>query len=345
MFVFLTALFIFIIILAFVEDNMTEVQKCCILTVLSVSMIAVAAFKDITVVADAEEYERMFYNNDDILIEISTEPTFIYISRLVLALGGGIAGVFFIYAAISVPLKIMVMQKMTPWIFSALIIYVARYYTLHDLVQIRAGAACAMLMIAVYYLVNKRPRLCAVFFVIAITFHYSSLASLPILLVGNRKANKTLRFIMASIIPIGFAMAFLGKDIFSLVPSSVVTGKVELYSTNAFTYDTIVPYKSGVTLIKCMLFCLFLYYYEYLSERVKYFPLLMYFEAASICAILMLTTIPVLCIRLSELYGFIEPLLFICCIHCIKPQYLARIFIALVGTFILIANIHNNFIS
>lgn len=345
MFVFLFALFIFIIVLSFVEDKMTNVQKCCTLIMLSASMIAVAAFKDITVVADAEEYERMFYNNDNILIEISTEPTFIYISRFVLALGGSIAGVFFIYAAISIPLKIMVIQKMTPWIFSALVIYVARYYTLQDLVQIRAGAACAMLMAAVYYRVNKRPILCALFFIIALTFHYSSFAVLPILLIGNRKANKAVRYIMASIIPIGFAMAFLGKDVFSLVPSSIVTGKVELYSTNALLYDAIVPYKSGVTIIKCIIFSFFLYYYEYLSERVKYFPLMMYFEAASICAILMLTTIPVLCIRLSELFGFIEPLLFICCIHCIKPQYLARILVALVGTFILIANMKNNFIS
>ncbi len=343
MFVFIIALFIFIIVLSFVEDKMTNVQKCCTLIMLSASMIAVAAFKDVTIDADAAEYERMFYNNDDILIEISTEPTFIYISRFVLALGGSIAGLFFIYAAISIPLKIMVMQKMTPWIFSALVIYVARYYTLHDLVQIRAGAACAMLMITVYYLVNKQARLCAIFFIIALTFHYSSLVVLPILLIGNRKANKTVRYIMASIIPIGFAMAFLGKDIFSLVPASIVTGKVELYSANAFTYDTIVPYKSGLTLIKCFIFYFFLYFYEFLSERIKYFPIMMYFEAASIFAILMFTTIPVLCTRLSELFGFLEPLLFICCIHCIKPQYLARILIALVGTFILIANMQNNF--
>lgn len=345
MYIFLIALFICILILAFVEDYLTGAQKLCILAVLSIVMIAAAALKDITIVADAEEYEQMFYNNDDAVVEISTEPTFIYISRLVLALGGGVAWLFLIFAIISIPLKIGIMQKMTSWIFTALVIYVSRYYALHDLVQIRAGAACAFLISAVYFRCKKQPLLCTVFFVIALAFHYSSLAVLPILLIGNRPANKPVKIIMASIIPIGFLMAYIGKDVFSLVPSAIVRGKVELYSANAFAYDTIVPYKSGVTLVKCLLFYFFLYYYDYLCERVKHFPIMMYFEAASIYAILMLTTIPVLCIRLSELYGFLEPLLFVCCLYCIKPQYVARICLVCIGTFILIANMRNNFIQ
>lgn len=94
MYIFLFVLFVLVALLSLVEDHIDYRKRLYIILAAIPIMIAAATFKDTTVVADSEAYESMFYNNDDALIEIATEPSFIYLSRIVLFLGGGIAVVF-----------------------------------------------------------------------------------------------------------------------------------------------------------------------------------------------------------------------------------------------------------
>ena len=152
----ISGLFAVTVVMAFLEDYLKELHKIVILAVLATLMIVLATTKSIDHTADGTIYEHIFYNNDEILTQLTTEPTFLWLSRLVLALGGGLIWMFLIYALIAIPTKMKVLYGMTPYIFTALIIYIPIYFELHDMIQIRAAAACAFLLAALQPLADKR---------------------------------------------------------------------------------------------------------------------------------------------------------------------------------------------
>ena len=162
------------VVIAFLEDYLKELQKIVILAVYAVFMIVLATTKDVDHTADGPIYEQIFYNNDDLLTELTTEPTYLYISRMILAMGGTLTVLLFIYAVITIPAKLRAFYLLTPYIFTALIVYIPMYFELHDLIQIRAAAASTFILTSLLPLVNKKYRIAGLLMVIAIFFHYSS---------------------------------------------------------------------------------------------------------------------------------------------------------------------------
>ena len=86
--------------LSFVEERLYKRDKIFILVGYAFIMVYLATTKSIENTADASIYERFFYKNDNLLISLTTEPTYIYLSRLVLNLGGTVSTMFLIYALI-----------------------------------------------------------------------------------------------------------------------------------------------------------------------------------------------------------------------------------------------------
>ena len=91
----ISVLFTITVFFAFLEDRLKEVHKICILAAYAIVMVLIATTKSVQGNADGASYEFMFYDNSNLLIELATEPTYIYLSRMVLACGGTIVTMFF----------------------------------------------------------------------------------------------------------------------------------------------------------------------------------------------------------------------------------------------------------
>ncbi len=340
--IFLLFLFAAIVILAFLEEYIPKKYMMYILGVLYAIMITAAGFKDASTVADAEAYETMFYNNENELISIATEPTFIYLSRIILTLGGGITFIFCIYAICSIPLKMEMIKRMTPFFFTAMLIYIPVYYELHDLVQIRAAVAGAFLMLSVKLCADRKYIHLLITFIIAILFHYSSAAFLPFFILGNKAITPKGKILMGAVVPIGFLMYFLHIDLFSFLPSTFLIGKIDFYKSSSDDgsglVEMVTPYKNVYFLAKCILFYLLLYFNDYLKNKAFYFPILMKIEAGSLFIMLSMATIPVIATRISDLFGIIDAVLFSYCLYIVKPMYIARLGIACIGLYMLVYN-------
>ena len=89
MHIIIAILFCFTVVLAFCEDYLKDSHKIYILAGYAIFMIILATTKSVGDTADALVYEQMFYNNNVTFVQLITEPTYIYISRMVRALGGG----------------------------------------------------------------------------------------------------------------------------------------------------------------------------------------------------------------------------------------------------------------
>lgn len=339
----IAVLFVITVGLAFIEDKLQERDKIIILAGYVVFMVFMATTKSVENTADASLYEYFFYKNDDLLIQLTTEPTYIYLSRMVLALGGTIGVMFFIYAIISIPAKIKVLYSITPYIFTALMIYIPVYFELHDMVQIRAAAAAMFLIASLIPMSKGNYWLSVALITGGILFHYSAAVYLPFILIGNRKLNVTTRVIIAFLFPICFAMYLLKTDLISLIPemSSTIGYKLKEYKEKAETIDNTGGYKIYTNLYyiaKVIMLYLCLYFYDYLSEKHRMAPLCITLFSVGVLFYPAMYTVPVIAGRISDLFGLVDCIIFTFLLYLIEPKYWARIAIAIVGLYMLVYN-------
>lgn len=336
----ISVLFTFTVFFAFLEDRLKEVHKISILVAYAIVMILIATTKSVRGNADGASYEFMFYDNSNLLIEMATEPTYIYLSRMVLACGGTIVTMFFIYALISIPAKLKALNDLTPYIFTALLIYIPVYYELHDLIQIRAAAAATFLLFAILYITRKQFWIAAAFIFIASLFHYSSLVFLPFLFLGNRKLNQTGRIACACVLIFFFLFYLAGKDILYLIPAGLITGKVDVYQKDAEKglWEMVELYKNIFYMIKFAFYLVCLYYYDYLVEKNKAAPILINLLGASLLSAMLFSSTPVIAIRISELFGIVDGVIFTFVLYLVSPRVLARSCVTILGLFMLLYN-------
>lgn len=329
------------VLIAFFEDYLKEIHKFSILAVYVAFMVLLATTKSIPNTSDALDYEHIFYNNDDPLLVIATEPTFIQLSRIVLALGGSIVTVFFIYAIITIPAKMKMLYTMTPFVFTALVIYIPVYFEVHDMIQIRAAAAATFLFFFIYYITQKRHFIATAMLICAFLFHYSSIVFLPFLFIGNRQLSKTGRIIVASLVPFCFMMYLLKLDWFSLIPEPLWWGKLAIYkeSTEKGEWMELSPlYKNLYYMAKCVVLYLCLYYYDTIVKNNPYAPIIINLFAISICFLSSMATIPVIGSRISDLFGIIDCIAFTFCFYIITPRYIVRAGVTIAGLYMLLYN-------
>ena len=324
--ILILSIFAIVVVLSFLEDYMPSWQKLLILFTLGIAMICISTFKPMTT-TDAKSYEYYFYNNDDIIIETATEPTYIQLSRLVLSFGGGVIVMFFIYAALAVPLKLTAFWKITPYVFTALLAYVGIYYPRQDVVAIRCGVAAAFLLWALVPLAKRKYFLATVLTFVATMFHYSSLAFLPILFVGNMQVGKFWKYLLGAAIPICLALYMVGISAVSLIPAAIIEGKLDIYKemSESGGWEEYIPYKQLTFLTEFVLLYIFIFYYETIKKHCIYAPILIKILVMKMGILIMFAKIPVLGGRLDDLFGIFTAISLTCCMYCIKPQYVVRI--------------------
>ena len=326
------SIFAIVVVLSFLEDYMPSWQKILILVTLGIALICIATFKPMST-ADAESYEYYYYYNDDYIVETATEPTFIYLSRFFLSFGFDIVAIFFAFALIAIPLKLAALWKCTPYVFTAMIVYVGIYYPLHDVVQIRCGAAAAFLLWAIVPLAKKRYGTAFLLTIVATLFHYSSLAFLPILLIGNMRVGTYWRYILGGIIPVCLALFMMNLGAVSLIPNSIVEGKLDFYKeiSERGNWAEYIPYKQVTFLSEFALLYVFLFFYDTIEKHCVYAPILVKVLVLEMFFLTMFAEIPVLGGRLHDLFGMFNALAFTCCLYCIKPKYVARLGITIIA--------------
>ncbi len=315
--------------LSFLEDHMSAWQKFILLFSICIALICIATFKPMTT-ADAAGYEKYFYFHDNIIIETMTEPTYIYLSRLYISLGFGVIAMFFTYALIAIPIKLTLFWKLTPFVFTAMIVYIGIYYPMQDVVQIRSGAAVAFLLWSMIPLQEGRYLWATVLFLTATLFHYSSLAFLPILFVGNMEIGKYWKWILGVSIPICILLYLAGFGAVNLIPGEAIEGKLEHYKEVSETgaAQEYVPYKQITFLAEIVMLYVFIFFYETIHRHCRYAPILIKVLALEMGYLILFADIEVLGKRLHDLFGAFDALTFTCLLYIIRPRYVARIGLA-----------------
>ena len=322
-------LFIIIVSLIFLEEYLGDYNKYAYWG-LCVMMILFCAFRTIGVDPDSNAYEEIFKNNGNdpkLLVEYS----FLFISGIIRDFTDDVHYLFLVYAILGITIKFFALRQLSPWYFLPLIIYFGNYFILHDFIQIRAGIASGMLLLAIKPLSEGNKKRAIIYFLIANVFHYSSFAFYPILFFSN-KLSQIWKYALIAILPIGVVLFLLHYDFFSTIPRPYIQDKIEMYKElverGVFKELTL---KNVFIWIQYAIILYSLYFYDTMLNKCPALPLLLKITAYSMVCFFALSSISIVAARLHELLGIVELALFPCVCYTIRPQYYGKIVVCAIG--------------
>lgn len=323
-------LLLFIIVsLIFLEEYLGDYNKYAYWG-LCIILILFCAFRTIGVDPDSENYESIFKNNGNDP-KLLVEPSFLFISEIFRNFTDDVHYVFLFYAIVGITIKFYALRQLSPWYFLPLVIYIGNFYILHDFIQIRAGVASAMLLLAIKPLSEGNKKRAVVYFLIANVFHYSSLAFYPILFFSNN-LSKIWKYVLIALLPVGAILFLLRLDFFSALPIPYIQEKLDLYKalTERGFFQELTLKKLSIW-IQYAIILYSLYFYDTILEKCPALPLLLKITAYSMACYFALSSVTVVAGRMHELLGIVELAILPCVCYTIRPQYYGKIAVCLIG--------------
>ncbi len=308
---------------------------------LCVVLVSIATFKEVGFDNDSENYEFSFMHYDDTYVMLGKEYSFYILSKFFRTFTDDVHIMFFIYAGTGIVLKMIAFTKLSKLYFLPVLIYLGNYYILHDLTQIRACLVSGLLLYVVIYISEGKKRKAALLLLIGCIFHYSTLAMFPLLLMGNKSLTNKQRLIWSLIVPAGFALCVLKINLLTEIPIPYIGEKLAMYqelSEKGVVGGTINVF-NAVFVVTCLAYLYILYFYDTIIEHNKYLPIMIKMTGLSIGLFLVLSFLPVLAFRISELYGIVEIIVFSTIYYTIKPEWLAKSVVAIFGLALFCINV------
>lgn len=272
-------------------ENLFFFIFCCIL-------ILVAMFREEGVDRDYESYVYWFDNQRDMV-----EWSFSIISDFIKKLGGGSIYIFIIYAILGVCTKVFAIKKMSAFPILSLVVYMGYLYPLQELTQIRAGVASGLILIAIYYKINKQIFYSIFFVILATSFHYSSVVIVPILFLNTQKFNKLFYTIAIVISYGGSAYLSLAIELIMDFLPPVIKWKIMSYERDTGAELNIF---NAWQLLRIGVAFILIWNIERIYKYSPYAKFLLKVYVIGICSFALFSFNPVFAVRVSDLYFVVD---------------------------------------
>ena len=321
----LISVFILFSIVAFLPIANKKLKEI-ILYCLGFILILIAAFRGPNVDKDHMNYIDYFKENDFKLVE----PSFVIITRILKLFTSNPASIFVVFAIIGVSLKIKAIKQLSELWLLSIVIYTSYFFILHEMTQIRAGVASAILLLCVKPIYERDWKRFLLFTFLAVSFHYSSLIILPFWFLGHKPRKILLLFS----IPVAYMIYFTHVNLIALLPIPGIKEKLEVYkglqelgddqwnSINVFNL---------LFLAKIAIFYFVLWKYDLIAARNKYAPILLKISCISLSCFLVFATMPIIAFRLNELCGIVDIILIPLLYYAFKPPVFAKTIVIFIG--------------
>ena len=338
MLISLILLFIACMALSFYEERLLQRDKIIIYMLLGIAMIMIAGFRVAGVTPDSEAYENMYYSGSKSITDKITEPSFILIRDILLSYHLGINALFFVYALISVPLRLTAIWKLSSLPLLTLSLYISHYYLLHDVVQMRCAVASALFLLALYYRLEHKNNIALLCIFCGWLFHFSAVVGLIIFLLDNKPLKQWHAVIMYLIIPLGMVFSIGGWDISQFIPAEMGGDKLQLYRELKDKgiegeLEGIPFYQDPAILLNICLYYGCIFYRQILTESNKFFPFfLKIMGLAFICKFTLGNLSSVLASRLFEYFDVVSIFLWTMAICAFYPKIVGKAIVSLAST-------------
>lgn len=182
------------------NKNLTISSKTLVFIVIGILLILIAGLRPIGIDKDSLAYVSVLHVSLSEANFIDKEPTFWLINEFNKILFGVSEQTFFlIFAMIGVGIKLYVIKKYSLTPILSLLTYIAMFFVLHEMTQIRAGVAIGLVFLAFHDLVMNRSLSFVIKILIASLFHYSAIIMLLFYPLSANKIN-SLFYIMLPLV-------------------------------------------------------------------------------------------------------------------------------------------------
>lgn len=249
------------------------------------------------------------------------EPLFYSIGVLCKNFDFDFLSYLFVIGLISCFVKLLAIKKLSKFATASVIIWLADLFVLQDMIAIRAALAQGILLLSVYYRVEKKYLLTTILAITSIGFHYSSAAFIPFFILSNKKDFRWLYLIL---IPLSYIFVlYSGHSLYYLVDFISIMQLQDLndmYSSATTELNIFNLYNLSKTLICILLWSKI----DTIKEHNKYSVILLkLYTIGCICVPLFYEKISV-ATRFSELFCVTEIILFPLIIYCF-PNFFTNI--------------------
>jgi hypothetical protein len=235
---------------------------------------------------------------------------------------------FLIYAILGVTLKAIAIKRLTKFWFFSLLIYFSFYFFLHEMTQLRAGVASAIILLSIPAIYNRKIWQFLLIAFLAFFFHFSALALFPLYFLSRNK----IQIWFYLLIPIGYLLYFTNANLVSLVHIiniDIVNLKFALYKQNFGTQRINI---FNLLMIARYIFCaLLLWKWKLLQEKNNYSVLLIKIYIISCFIFIALADIPIIAFRVSELLAIVEIVLIPLLIQLFTIRLHGKILVVAIG--------------
>lgn len=227
--------------------------------------------------------------------------------------------VFITVATISVSLNIKSYGDYGKYVFIAILFYFVHNYALKEMIQIRAGLACAIGLYNVRNLTKGRYGKFWLLQFVAMTIH---LGSVMFLIAWALKqfnfSRKTWIYIFVTCFVIGMIYPF-GAIIKSL-PSIEILARVQTYSQWGEYAESIGILTNMATIKQLFISILILVFYDSFNAKIKYFDSLAFMYFASTCWLMVWNDFAIVGARLATFLSIGEPIIMSSIIILVTPN-------------------------
>jgi hypothetical protein len=297
-----------------------------------------AGTREVGLDPDSEEYETNFLNSYSELVQESVEFTYIYIAQAINIISDDVHVLFLVYAFLGVLLKFVAFRRYGDSWLLMVFMYISFYYELHETCQIRAGVLSGCMLLAVPFIADKQRWTAFFIILIGTCFHMSGIILLPLLFLGNEPLGTKWKVVLALSVPFSYIFAGfnLGLEFASELP--YIGNKIAVYTSieergrvNVSSLNLLGP----LHLFLIMIFYYLLFWADALTEKCRYFPLMMKILAAAIASYAVFSFIPAMGERMGSLYRTIIVVLYPSIIYSLQPKWAGILLLVLIS-FILI---------
>ena len=316
----LLILLVLLMFMAFFEDYISERDRLWLFIGAAAVMALVAGFCPDDVDKDYDNYIRYYYSFD-----ITTEYTFILIANLIRFTIDNYIYVFAIYAALCMALIAYSIKNLSDLWLSSLLIYLSQYFILHCMTQIRVSVAAGFFLLSLPFLFQRKIGKFLLTLLGAVSFHYSSIVYfLFFALTGKELKGKWLIF-WCSLIPICAVLFVMKINLLVAIPIPYIEEKMQLYETvvTKGQVSEVTPFDK-LQLARIALIYFFIWKSKVIAEHNKYIYLLIKLEIIGLCSMFLLSAIPVMAFRVSEMICIVEIILYPLMVYTVRPAWLGK---------------------
>lgn len=327
----LLLILVILLFLVFAEEYLGK-YKWLAFVLMGIIMVICAGLRPIGFDRDSENYQGYFLHPDSIVTDISVEPLFLVICRIVYFVTPEVQALFLIFALTGVLLKFYAIRDLTPLLFLSLVIYFCNFYMLHDMTQIRAGIVSGLFLLSIKPMSEGKKMIPFCLMILGCLVHISSLALLPLLFLNNKPIGFKMKIALSCVVPMCFILYALDLDLLTTIPIPYVTSKVEAYK--ALSEFGAVNKESILNPFPLMKMAFFLYFLRFSKTIEQYVPsiyLLIKIIGCSLIVYFAFSSVKIVSLRISELYGIVEIIAYPCIFFTIRPGYIGKILVCIVA--------------